>query len=210
MDDARLADLYPEYLFAFHCILRANVPLMEAALGQSESLAADDPTAAGLAAYLERHIPEELHHDEWLLADLELLGGERATILARAPSPAVAALVGAQYYWIFHYHPAALLGYIAALEGYPPSMQLIDELVARTGHSRAAFRTLTAHAELDPAHRDDLDEMLDDLPLTRSQSAVIGLSALYSVHMLTRVFEEIVDGSQQARDGGNGLEPPTS
>ncbi len=201
MDDGRLADLYPEYLFTFHCILRANVPLMEAALGQARSMAESDPVSAGLAAYLEQHIPEELHHDEWLLDDLELLGRERPTILARPPSPTVAALVGAQYYWIFHYQPVALLGYIAALEGYPPSIGLIDDLVAMTGYSRDAFRTLIAHAELDPGHRDDFDEMLDGLPLTREQSTVIGLSALYSVHMLTRVFDEIVDGSRRAADG---------
>ena len=32
-----------------------------------------------------------------------------------------AALVGAQYYWIRHVHPVALLGYVMLLEGYPPS-----------------------------------------------------------------------------------------
>ena len=40
------------------------VPLMEAALERAHELAPGDPVAAGLASYLERHIPEEMHSDE--------------------------------------------------------------------------------------------------------------------------------------------------
>jgi len=43
------------------------------------------------------------------------------------------ARVGAQYYWIHHFHPVALLGYIAVLEGRPPSPTLVEELIERTG-----------------------------------------------------------------------------
>jgi Iron-containing redox enzyme len=186
-------DLYPEYLFTSHCIIRASVPLMEEGRGQAQAAAAADPVSAALAPYLEEHIPEELHHDEWLLDDLEVLGKERSDILARPPTPTIAALVGAQYYWIRHYHPVALLGYIAVLEGYPPTTALIDALVAKTGYSREAFRTLIAHAELDPGHRDELDELLDTLSLTREQSEVLGLSAMFTVHMLTRALDEVIN-----------------
>jgi hypothetical protein len=188
----RIAAIYPEYLFCTYCIIRASVPLMEAAREQAETMAETDPVAAGLAAYLEQHIVEELHHDEWLLDDMEALRIDRSTVLARPPSPTVAALAGAQYYWIFHYHPVALLGYIALLEGYPPTAEVIDQLIARTGYSRDAFRTLIAHAELDPHHRDELDETLDSLPLMPEQSTVMGLSAMYSVHMAARAIDEIV------------------
>src|SRR5262249_16460896 len=121
------------------------------------------------------------------------LGQTRADILARPPVPTVAALVGAQYYWIFHYHPVALLGYIAVLEGYPPSMAMIDQLEARTGYPRDAFRTMIAHAEPDPGHSAELDEVLNELPLKPEQSAAIGLSAMSTVRLLTKAFREVVD-----------------
>jgi hypothetical protein len=189
MVDPRIAQLYPEYLFTIHCVIRASVPLMEAARARSDELSATDPICASLSAYLDEHIPEEQDHDEWLLEDLERLGKDRSTILARPPSATIAATVGAQYYWIFHYHPVALVGYIAVLEGYPPSIELIDELVERTRHDRAAFRTLIAHAELDPGHRDELDAALDGLPVTREQSTAMGLSAIYTVRMLARAID---------------------
>ena len=113
-------------------------------------------------------------------------------------SETVAGLVGAQYYWIFHYHPVALLGYIALLEGYPPTGELVDELTARTGYGAEAFRTLRLHAELDPGHRDELDETLDALPLTPEQSTVLGLSAMYSVHMLARAIDDVIDEDSEA------------
>jgi hypothetical protein len=194
VDDARIPDLYPEYLFTLHCVIRASVPLMEVASDRARKLAKDDPVCEILAPYLDEHIPEERDHDEWLLEDIEVLGEDRSSVLLRPPSPTVAAAVGAQYYWILHYHPVALLGYIALLEGYPPSIELVDELVDRTGHSRASFRTLIAHAELDPGHRDELEAVLDHLPVTREQSTVMGLSAIYSVRMLARAIDELRDG----------------
>jgi hypothetical protein len=187
----RIRDLYPDYLFTIHCVIRASVPLMETARGRARSLAANDAVATALGEYLSVHIEEEREHDEWLLSDLESLGADRSEILARLPSPTVAWAVGAQYYWVLHYHPVALLGWIGLLEGYPPTLGTIDDLMARTGYGREAFRTLKAHADLDLHHRDEFFEALDRLPLTAEQSAVIGLSAMSSVHLLARALDEV-------------------
>jgi hypothetical protein len=190
----RIRDLYPEYLFTLHSVIRASVPLMETARERARSMAPGDPAAAGLAEYLDEHIDEERDHDEWLLGDLESLGADRSSIVARVPSPTVARAVGAQYYWVLHYHPVALLGWIGLLEGYPPLPAMIDELMARTGYGPQAFRTLSAHAELDVAHGDELFEALDRLPLTAEQSEVIGLSAMSSVDLLARALDEVTAG----------------
>jgi hypothetical protein len=188
----RLREVYPEFLFTTHSVIRASVPLMEAAKLRAEALAAADPVSAALARYLGRHIDEERDHDEWLLGDLAVLGYERASILARPPSPTVAALVGAQYYWINHFHPVGLLGYIAVLEGYPPSPELLEEMAELSGYPREAFRTLAAHAELDPGHKEELELALDALPLTREHSELVGVSAIFTVRTLARAFYEIL------------------
>ena len=196
LDHPRIRELYPEYLFSVHSIIRASVPIMEMAREQALSISSGDPVAADLADYLVEHIEEERGHDEWLLGDLEAIGVDRRTVLARPPSPTVASAVGAQYYWIFNYHPVALLGWIALLEGYPPSPTTIDRLMARTGYPREAFRTLAVHAELDVRHGDELFERLDRLPLTEDQSTVIGLNAMSSVHLLARTIDELVGRSR--------------
>lgn len=189
---SRISDLYVEYLFSSHCIARASIPLMQTARDRALTLGAEDAVGAAVAKYLEGHIVEEMGHDEWFLRDLELLGWDHSAVQARPPSATVASMVGAQYYWVNHYHPVALLGFLTALESHPPSRSLIDELISRTGHPPEAFRTLIEHADLDPRHAEELDELLDELPLTPEQSTVVGVSALYTLHMTAVSIEEIV------------------
>jgi len=177
-----------------HGIVRASVPLMEAALTTARMLP-DDRVAVLLADYLERHIPEERGHDDWLLADLEFIGVPRDQVLSRVPSPTVAALVGSQYYWVQHVHPVGVLGYIGLLEGYPPARRDIEEMQAATGYGPEAFRTLLLHADLDPHHGDELDDVLDSLPLSEQQRTLMGLSAITSVQMFTQAMRELLDRS---------------
>ncbi len=190
----KLRELWPEFLVLQHEIIRATVPLTEAAAERARALPDDDPLASPLVSYLDEHVDEELHHDDELLDDLELLGVDRATVLGRMPPPAVATLVGSQYYWLRHYHPLAFLGYIAFMEGYPPTEELIETLVERTGYPRAAFHTFAEHGELDPGHRDHLDRVLDALPLTAQQESVLAISAMTTADLAARALQELLEG----------------
>lgn len=193
----RLADLYPEFLFATHCIIRASVPLMQAAADRCRTGMAADSLAAGMYRYLTEHIPEEMNHDEWVLEDLGVLGFHREEVLNRIPPATAAALAGAQYYWIQHVHAAALLGYIAVLEGTPPEMAFFDRAADCAGIPRAAFRNLRRHSLLDPRHRDEFDRVLDRLPLTEDHHALVGVSAFQTIHLLTNVLQEIVASAER-------------
>jgi hypothetical protein len=194
VEHPRLRELWPEYLVLQHQIIRATVPLTETALDRTRAaLTESDPLRAPLAAYLEEHVDEELNHDDGLLDDLESLGLPRAEVLARMPSASVAAVVGAQYYWIHHHHPVAFLGYIALMEGYPPTAELIETLAERTGYPPEAFRTFDQHAELDPGHKDHLDRTLDALPLTHQQEAMIVVSATATAALSAQAVSELLD-----------------
>lgn len=188
-----LHDLVPEYFTRVHCLIRATVPLLDAAAARAAALAGTDPTAATVCRYLQAHAAEELHHDDWLLDDLEIMGVDRATVLARVPSPTVARLVGAQYYWAFHFSPLAVLGYLAAMEGFPPSPALVDRFVAGSGYPPEAFRTLAYHGRVDRHHRDDLDRLLNSVPLTPAEEGLIGLSAISTIELLARSLDDVLD-----------------
>ena len=61
---------------------------------------------------------------------------------------------------------------------------------------------MSGHAELDPGHADELAETIDSLPLSAEQSAVLGLSAMSTVHGLARVLDDLVDtGTPRPADG---------
>jgi hypothetical protein len=190
------ARAYPRFLIHLHQVIRASVPLMQTALGRSLERAASDPVCAGLAEYLSIHIDEERDHDTWALEDLDAAGVGREAALACVPPAQTAALVGAQYYWIEHHHPVALLGYIFVLEDGPDDADLfLDELRVRSGFADAAFRTLRHHGRLDRDHRADLDRLVDRLPLERTHKDAIGISLAHTAASLAECILAIAASS---------------
>ena len=191
----RLTTLYPRYLVAVHTIIRASVPLMVDALAVVRESYLDTPAGPELAAYFVQHIPEETGHDDWLLDDLARLGLPREVATAHLPSPTVAAMVGAQYYYIRHYHPAVLLGYIAVLEGYPPDVELARRAAELTGYPIEAFRTLRKHAHLDPHHKQDLDDAIDGMSFDENLHGLIRANGLQTMHRLIQLMDEVLTES---------------
>jgi Iron-containing redox enzyme len=183
--------LYPKYLVALHWLLRATVPLMERARVVSLSRYRGSIEHVSFAAYLDQHIREEMGHDEWLLEDLEDLGVQKTQVFSNLPSPTAAFLVGAQYYWIEHCDPIALLGYIAIMEGYPISLATVERLSNQTKLPSSAFRTLRIHASLDQLHRDEFDSFLDTLHLTSPQFTLILRSALATLEATTVLLQRL-------------------
>lgn len=211
-----LGPRYGGYLAAMHGVIRASVPLMERAVRCCAETGADQGTDAGpgadagpsdrvrapLAEYLRAHIEEERGHDDWLLADIAALGGDPAALLDRQPPPVVARLAGAQYYWIEHHHPVALLGYIAVLESNAPAPWLADRIAA-AGVPEAALRTVRGHAELDTGHTAALLALLDELPLDPPLVHAVVMSALHTVDGLVELFAHIGRATQpdHSREG---------
>jgi len=189
----RLAELFPSLLFRLYCETRATVGLLETAARRLESSPHHDPLAPGLIAYFREHIPQERGHDEWALDGLEALGVRRDEARARIPPPSVAAMVGAQYYWIRHHHPVALLGYIKVVEHQISDPRAIDRLCQQVGLPREAFALHLGHARVEAQHNHDLDALLDALPLTPADEALIGVSASTTMHHVAATLAEIID-----------------
>jgi pyrroloquinoline quinone (PQQ) biosynthesis protein C len=184
--------VYREYLFQSHSIIRASVPLMEATLGVCRTASySTDPVLKRFGDYLARHVEEERGHDNWILDDAEAMGIDRRSILERLPEEVPMQMVGSQYYWINHYHPVAMLGYIAVMEGTPPRTEFIEDVARRNSLSPKAFSSFLLHAKVDPKHRADLDALLDELPLSQNHHTIIGLSALQTTQYLKTVLTAV-------------------
>jgi hypothetical protein len=188
----RLPEIFPEFLFTTYCVGRTTVPLLETALAAAGARRGADEVAGAVADYCARHVPEERHHDEGVLDDLGVLGVSRESVAQRIPSPTMAALIGAQYYWILNVHPVAILGYLEVLEGEPPLAEHLDEVIQRTGLPRKAFRTYFQHADVDRKHRDDLRAALDRMPLSKEHANILAISAFQTVELVRQIFEQLV------------------
>jgi Iron-containing redox enzyme len=187
-----LVDILPPFLIQLHRVMQSGISLMRTAKDRA-LLLPDDDVAAQTAAYLETHIEEEKDHDQWLLSDIESLGIDADAVFRATPLPSVVALLGAQYFWMFHMHPVAIFGYLIVLEGYPPLAHQLEQIRQATGLPATAFRCLKSHAEDDPEHLATLNRTLDNMPLTSDQSKYLALSAFHTIDAVASILEELLE-----------------
>ncbi|MEN9865853.1 MAG: hypothetical protein RL748_1443 [Pseudomonadota bacterium] len=193
---SKLRHLFVPYLMTLHSIIRASEPLLQAAIDEANRRgAAGDASCHQLAAYLSHHKQEEANHAEWLLEDIESLGYSRHEILGRRPSWDVAAMVGSQYYWIHHYHPALFLGYMAIFEAYPLRVADIDQFKQITGLPDSAFRTMLLHTELDVQHSADLYHFLEHFSLPDDIFADLSVAAITACTYLAKIYQALDTGA---------------
>ena len=186
-----LPRLFPAFLMQIFCIMRGGLGLMSAALERSLSFRGD-PVATNLASYLRTHIEEEKDHDLWLLDDICSLGYHERDVLETAPCSATVNLIGAQYFWMNHIHPVAVLGYLILMEGYAPLPGQLELIRARSGAPSTAFRCLKRHADDDPAHLADLNQTLDIMELTAEQARAVAMCSFAAIEYTAAMLEELV------------------
>jgi hypothetical protein len=112
-----------------------------------------------LAKYYRSHLEEERDHVKWVREDLKSVDVNVPTEL---PNKWATAVAGSQYYLLKHAHPAALLGYMAVLEGDPTPVELVESL--ENAYGEQLLRFLRIHAVKDLEHRKELFEVIDDTP----------------------------------------------
>jgi hypothetical protein len=198
----RARDLAPRFLGVGYHIAQAAVPLMETARARAHDLA-DDAVAGGLEPYLERHILEETHSEEpggAVLADLEELGVDTVELRAGSAPTKMAELIGAQYYWTLHSHPVAVLGFLQ-LERFHPQQPTVERLIEITGLPHAGFSQLLLHSELDVGHAEELDRLLDTLPLEPWHERLVGESALHTISLLADVLLDVIEDGDASGHG---------
>lgn len=185
---ADLAARFPEFLFHLYSAMRASVSLISAARDSAAALAGNDPLAAGVVDYFAGHAEDEREHANWLLDDMVALGADREKVCARTPPTSVAALIGTQYYWIHHVHPAVLLAYLVILEGDPMPADVLENHASAAGIPAEGLRTLVYHSKTDIEHAAQLYRLIDNLPLTPEFEQKLGFNALQVIGQLAEIF----------------------
>jgi hypothetical protein len=123
-----------------------------------------DDFCCDLRAYFDAKESEEDGHERLLLADLARVGIHEEEAEDAPVNPWIAEMVGRQYYLIDFVHPAAYLGFVGLLEGFPPTLAQVDAVQAASGFPAEAFSCMRLHAAADPGHRASLSKMLDEVP----------------------------------------------
>jgi pyrroloquinoline quinone (PQQ) biosynthesis protein C len=163
----------PEYLDFLHDLYHIVwhfCPIMATAAGRCS----DEFRQVRLALYDD--IREEQGHDEWVLEDIEALGGDVLAAQAEPPCVPVQAMIAYNYYASERVHPCAVLGMIYMLEvvssvyGGPVATSIAKAI----GISEdKGFKFLTSHASMDVHHMAKLQELLKTVKDKPAQTAII-------------------------------------
>lgn len=152
--------LYLDFLGQAYHHVKCTAPLMGSAA--SRCGADDQEYQSALFKYLD----EERGHEEWILEDIEALGGDPQSVRQSAPRFPCKIMVGHAYYLVDRVSPYGLLGMIHVLEGMAVALaanavQAIRKTIAAT--SDAGFKYLTTHGDLDVVHTKFFEELMDKL-----------------------------------------------
>jgi hypothetical protein len=178
---------YILYLQAAYQYVIASAPLLRAAA--STPFFSSHPD---IREYLLRHADEEDGEDRWLIQDLEALGAQTSptTICTPQTSPVIT-MVGTQYYRIFHQCPASILGYMYALESAPPTPDFLEELATDLQLPVSAMRSLRAHSQNDPLHREEICDVVDRLNIRTTCAQELALAARHTLSRLIDCYDQI-------------------
>lgn len=151
-----------ELAFLYSCCVASERLLEEAAQELKRPTMKCQPWVSfnkELEAYYTSHLAEERGELPLLVEDLASAGVD---VKYRYFNPAAIQLIGSQYYLIKHFHPAALLGYMAIQEADPTPIETVAALEER--HGKDLFRFIRLHAIKDIEHAKELVELINIVP----------------------------------------------
>jgi hypothetical protein len=117
------------------------------------------------SALLE-YLGEEQGHDEWILDDIDALGGDSDAVRRGSPRLPCKVMVSHAYYLTDHVSPYGLLGMIHVLEGMSVALAGQAARAIRSSlqvGSDAGFKYLTTHGDLDLGHTKLFEKLLEGL-----------------------------------------------
>lgn len=198
-------DVFPDlvadwFQLLFH-VVRHSTPLMQATL-QCCQRDPSDPANKIIADYMKRHLSEEQGHEDLLAEDIRQMTKAAKFVDPVMPPRSITAMVGGQYALVEAVHPAAHLGYIALLEGFPASLERAEMLIARSGQPRRAWRTYLLHAAADVNHRNELCSVVDELPSSTLVGRAMVRSALDAAQWYIDGINELLESYARLKQIG--------
>jgi hypothetical protein len=152
--------LYLDFLGQAYHHVKHTAPLLALATSRC------GPNDRRYQSALLEYISEEQGHEEWVLEDIDALGGDSDAVRRGSPRLPCKVMVSHAYYLTDRVSPYGLLGMIHVLEGMSVALAgqaaraIRDSLQAG---SDAGFKYLTTHSDLDVEHTMLFERLLDGL-----------------------------------------------
>jgi len=163
------SELYVAFLTQAYHHVRHTVPLLMAVGSRlPEQL-------AWLQEEILEYLDEEHGHEQWILNDIEAVGGDRLAAARSRPDVATEAMVAYAYDMVTRRNPVGFFGMVHVLEGTSVALALraADEVQKVLALPNQAFSYLRSHGTLDREHVHHLAGILNRLEAEEDRQAVV-------------------------------------
>jgi pyrroloquinoline quinone (PQQ) biosynthesis protein C len=131
---------------------------------------------------LYERIGEEKGHEDWVLEDIEAVGGDTARVRSRLPSAPVQAMLGFNYMCAERGHPCSVLGMLYALEviasAYAATLsQSIAKSIGRDMDG-PGFKFLLSHSSMDLDHVAKLNVLMKTIQDPVAQESIVNATGV--------------------------------
>jgi pyrroloquinoline quinone (PQQ) biosynthesis protein C len=183
---------YLEFLGQAYHHVRHTVPLLMAC---GSRLA---PSQNWLKQAIIEYIEEEYGHEQWILNDIELAGGNPAEVVKSQPYVSTEAMIAYAYHQIDRKNPVGFFGMVYVLEGTSTALASMaaEKIQANLCLPNAAFSYLKSHGSLDIEHVRFFESVMNRLSSVEDQQAVID-TARAIFFLYGQMFRSLPQSSSQ-------------
>ncbi len=174
-------DMYIDFLTQAYHHVKHTFPLL--------SLAASRTSDPSYQRALLTYMNEERGHDEWILDDIRVIGGNAESIHDGRPGPACELMVAYSYYVIEHVNPFAFLGSVHVLEGMSVAFAQGAANAIQTALGTPqdqGFSYLRSHGALDVEHVAFFKALVNEIADEKIREIVV-----HSARMFYKLYGDI-------------------
>ncbi|WP_428033163.1 TenA family transcriptional regulator [Amphritea sp.] len=152
-----------------------------------------------LQKVIAEYIEEEIGHEEWILNDIEAVGGDRKTVRNSTPALETQVLIAYNYDYINRKNPVGFLGMVFMLESTSIAIanKGADAVKQSLDLPEQAFSYLHSHGDLDISHMQFFEKTLEKITDPKDQAAIIEVAKntfrLFANVLRTIPFEGVKD-----------------
>ncbi|MBB6124625.1 AMP-binding protein [Sphingobium subterraneum] len=162
---------YLAYLAQAYHHVRHTVPLLQAAR-------AGLAHRSDLAAALDEYVAEETGHEEWILSDIAMAGGDAEAVRHSAPAEPTRAMVDHAYAQITAGNAIAFFGMVYVLESVSVALASrgASAVAQHLSLPPEAFTYLTSHGTLDQDHMRFFAQLVNGLSDPADRAAIVQMA----------------------------------
>jgi len=145
------------------------------------------------------YITEERGHQEWILDDIRVCGGNSEAVRDGLPTQATDVMIAYAWDTVLRRNPVGFFGMVLVLEGTSAALatRAAQALQKSTGLPDNGFKYLSSHGSLDQQHMENYKRLMDNLDDPADKEAVV-LTARVMYRLYGDIFRSLSADQNQA------------